>query len=261
MKYLGLTALVSAALVMAGCGSDSSIDTSAMQPVKPNTLTICTSSPYEPFEFTKDGKDAGIDIDLSQAIAKEFKYQLEIKQTDFDAIFTAVDDGSCDMAASAVSITPERTEKNLFSNGYFEVNQSMLVRAEDKGTYTELNSLSGHKIAVQSGTTGAGYAMAGAPGAEVVEHADGDALFAALKDKSVDAVVQDFPVNSYHAQQDSGTVVTRTFTNVSREQYGFVMKKDATTLKDGVDKALSKIRDDGRYDDILAKYLGAAPQA
>ena len=46
------------------------------QVIKPGTLTVCTSIPYEPFEFEKDGEPVGFDIDLADEVARS---ELELK--------------------------------------------------------------------------------------------------------------------------------------------------------------------------------------
>ena len=75
MRLLAL--LVPALLMAAACGSDdstgSSTTSAGAEPtglVADGTLTVCSDTPYEPFEFKDDaGLDTGYDIDLLRAIA------------------------------------------------------------------------------------------------------------------------------------------------------------------------------------------------
>ena len=66
--------------------------------------------------------------------------------------------GNCDMIASSVSITDERKQANDFTQGYFEIHQSLLVRKGDETKYKDFASLKGKTIGVQSETTGADFA-------------------------------------------------------------------------------------------------------
>ena len=41
---------------------------------------MCTDIPYEPFEFEKDGKPVGFDIDLVDEVAKELELKAAHRQ-------------------------------------------------------------------------------------------------------------------------------------------------------------------------------------
>ena len=71
--------------------------------------------------------------------------------------------GECDIVASAMTITEERAKSTLFTNPYFDADQSLLVRTSDADKFDTLGSLSGNSIAVQTGTTGEMYAQENAP--------------------------------------------------------------------------------------------------
>ncbi len=260
--------LVAAGLVLAGCGSSEDGETggaehgagqhAGLTTIKEGTLTVCSDIPYAPFEFEEGGQLKGIDIDLVKAIAGKLDLEADFRDTDFDGIFAALAAGNCDMIASSVSITEERKKENNFSDGYFQINQSLLVRKEDASSYTDFASLKGRTIGVQSETTGAEFAteQAATAGVEVKEFTGADELFTALKAKQIDGVVQDFPINSYNAETAGDTVVSRVFTETEKEEYGFVIPKKSTALLEAVNGALGELRTDGTYDKVLKQYLG-----
>lgn len=267
-RLFALVALVLAiALVAAGCGSDDDTDTTsggdgggnaaAVKTIKRGTLTVCSDIPYAPFEYEDDsGKVVGIDIDLVDAIAKELGLKLAVKDTDFDGIFAALAAGQCDLIASSVSITDERKANNEFTQGYFDIRQSLLVRKADAEKYKTLDALAGKTIGVQSETTGEAYAKEHKPaGATIKSFTGADEMFTALRAGQVDALLQDYPINAYNAKQTGETVVSATLDS-EPEQYGFAIKKGNTELRDAVDRALTELRDNGTYDEVLKKYLG-----
>ena len=55
---------------------------------------------------------------------------------------------------------------------------------------------------MQTGTTGEAYANENAEGATITSFEDSDGLFAALESGSIDAILQDLPVNGYRSTQD-----------------------------------------------------------
>jgi polar amino acid transport system substrate-binding protein len=224
--------------------------------VSEGRLTACTDIPYAPFEFEQDGKFDGIDIELVRAVAGRLGLTAEFKDVDFESIFAALNAGECDIVASSVSITPERLETLDFSEGYYEINQSLLVRKGEEATLGDLDKLAGRTIGVQSETTGAAYARANAEGATIREFTGADELFTALRARQVDAALQDLPVNSYNAKTTGETVVAKVFTEAEKEQYGFAMKKGSAELKAAIDDALEQVKADDTYPTILRRFLG-----
>jgi polar amino acid transport system substrate-binding protein len=218
---------------------------------------VCSDLPYPPFEFEEGGRTVGIDLDLMTAIAQDLGLQMAVQDTDFDGIFAALAANQCDVIASSVSITEERKQNNEFTQGYYEIQQSLLVRRADAERYRTLEALNGRTVGVQSETTGEEYAQAQASraGFRVTSFTGADDAVTALKAGQVDGVLQDFPVNAYNAAKDPDTAVAARF-QTEPEQYGFVVKKGNTALRDAIDGALTKLKDDGRHREILQKYLG-----
>ncbi len=258
-----LAPLLALGLTVAACGSDSSsndsTDTTAASAsvtlVQAGKLTVCSDAPYEPFEYQDDqGNWTGFDMDIMSAIAKDLGAALNVVVTPFDGIWLAPTAGSCDVVASSMTITEERKQNALFSDPYFNADQSLLVRNDDAATYTSLESLAGKTIAVQTGTTGESYAKDNATDAKIQSFDDAAAMFLALDSKQVDAILQDLPINASRAIKQGTSKVTATFS--TNEQYGFSVAPTNTALADYINAALAKYKSDGTYDTIYAKYFG-----
>jgi polar amino acid transport system substrate-binding protein len=267
-RSLAALALVPLVLAVGACGDDNKVDTASSSTtattltkapsglVKDGTLTVCSDTPYEPFEFEgTDGKQTGYDIELLGDIAKDAGLSIDVKDLPFDGILASLAAGDCDVVGSAVTITPERAQQVDFSKPYFDADQSLLVHTADKSKYAKLTDLTGQRIAVQSGTTGETYAKAHTPaGATIVSFEDSSGMFGAIKSNDVAAVLQDFPVNAYRATKDDTLTVTETFP--TGEQYGFPVKKANTAVLAFVDDGLALLRSDGRFDEVFKKYFG-----
>lgn len=257
-------------LLLAACGDDddssddaTSGDDSGAEPTpeERGTLTVCSDTPYEPFEFEgEDGEQTGFDIELLRAVADGMNQDIEVTDQDFEGIWLAPQAGTCDIVASAMTITPERAELALFSDPYFDAEQSLMVLTENEETFATLEDLGGETIGVQSGTTGETYANENKPeGAEVKGFPDSSAMFLALESGDVAALLQDLPVNGYRATQNDAFVVVETYP--TDEQYGFAADLDNTELIDDVNEQLQALRDDGTYDEIYAEWFGEAPSS
>lgn len=220
-------------------------------------LTVCTDAPYPPFEFQDDTTKewTGFDMDLVREMAAGVGNGLELAVTvqPFDGIWLAPKAKTCDMVASAMTITDERKANALFTDGYFDADQSLLVRADDKATYTTLESLKGKTIAVQTGTTGETYAQENAKDSTLKSFDEPAAMFLALEGKQVDAILQDLPVNAERALKDDKTALTATF--ATGEQYGFAVAQDNTALADVLNARIAELKSNGKYDEIYGKYF------
>ncbi|HTO00264.1 MAG TPA: basic amino acid ABC transporter substrate-binding protein [Microthrixaceae bacterium] len=260
---------VIAAMSLAGCGSSedtaksdddaapkAAISLDGATLVKDGQLTVCSDMPYKPFEFEEGGKTTGFDYEVVSAMGKQLGLNTEFVTTPFDSIIPALAAGNCDMIASAMTITPERAEKVLFTEPYFDADQSLLVLKENADKYKTLADLKGQDIGVQVETTGATYAEENKPeGAKIISFGTGDEIFPALVSKDVQAALQDLPVNAYRARTAPDQfVVTETFK--TGEQYGFAVAKEAEALHSALDKALAAVKDDGTWDEIYSTWFG-----
>lgn len=249
----------SALLVTAcGDGEDAAGDASDLELVTDGTLTVCSDIPYAPFEFEDPDSDlgySGFDIELISAIADELGLEVEVIATGFEGLTSGATmaAGTCDMAASAMTITEERAEEIDFSDPYYDAVQSLLVpEGSDIGGIDDLTE--DVVVGVQSGTTGEAYAQDNVPGAEIRSFENTGDLFTALEAGQVDAILQDQPVNVEHARENASEVIEEYDTG---ESYGFAMEQDREDdLVDAINDALASVRDDGTYDEIYDTYFG-----
>lgn len=246
-----LLLITALAVVVAACGGgdgDSDVPT-----LTAGELLVCTDAPYPPFEEEVDGEWTGFDVEVMEAIGDELGLTVEWTVQPFDGIWLAPSAGTCDIVASAMTITEDRAEQALFSDPYFDADQSLLVKA-GSGVAT-LDDLVGQRLAVQTGTTGEIYASENAPeGVEIVSFDEPAAMFLALESDDVQGILQDLPVNADRAQQDDTMELAASYT--TGEQYGFATSDDQTELMDAVNGALGTIMDDGTYDAIFDSYFG-----
>ncbi len=260
-RALALTAVL--ALTLAACNGDDTTDVDAadLDLVAAGTLTVCSEVPYEPFQFEDPAAPSGysgFDIDLMQEIADRSGLDLVVVNTGFEGLTSGAEmaAGTCDVAASAITITEERAANVDFSNEYYSAIQSLLVPADSAiGSIDDL--VEGVTVGVQSGTTGAAYAEENVPGAEIRSYEGGGDLFTALEAGAIDAILQDEPVNANRAEQDANVVVIETYD--TGEDYGFALVQGRTDgLLDLINSTLADMRDDGFYDELFDSYFGEA---
>jgi polar amino acid transport system substrate-binding protein len=261
LTRLPLAALVAAALVLGGCGEDDEEGAAGgpnVDLVDSGKLTTCTHLPYRPFQFEQDGKIVGFDVDMIDLVAKELGVTQAIVDTPFEGIQSGEDLNArkCDIAAAAMTITPERQEKIDFSEPYFDANQALLVK---KGSGIDsFEDLQGQTLGVQSGTTGKDYAEENAQGVELKDYEDLALQLSSVKNGQVPAAINDIPVLLDYVKQNPDTEVTATFE--TGEQYGFATKKGTSQeLLRVVNDVIARARADGTYDRLYEKWFGTKP--
>ncbi|MGH3774811.1 MAG: ABC transporter substrate-binding protein [Pseudonocardiaceae bacterium] len=255
---LPAAALSVLAALAAGCANTEPGTTATGVPlVKAGQLTTCTGLPYEPFQFERDGKVVGFDVDLVDLVAKELGVTQQIVDTPFDGIQSGADlnAGKCDLAAAGMTITEVREQNFDFSAPYFDATQGLVAK---KGSgLTSLAQFTGKRVAVQNGTTGQKYAEENAPDVEIVVFEDLGLLLTAVQTGDVDAGVNDNGVlYDWVNKEPAFEVISEFDTN---EQYGIGVKTGNTVLLNKINEVLAEARSNGEYDRIYEKWFKKKP--
>jgi polar amino acid transport system substrate-binding protein len=257
------TAVVAGAiLLLAGCSSSSDKSTDASKSggiklVKSGELTTCTHMPYPPFQFIKDGKEVGFDVELIDLVAKDLGVKQKIVDTPFENIKTgaALNAGECDVAAAGMTITEERKKNLDFSAPYFDATQALLAK---KGSgITSMDTAKGKKFGSQASTTGEDYVKA--HGADPVSFETSDAELNGLRSGQVEVIVQDLPVVNGWLKDPANSKFEIVANLDTGEQYGFAVKKGNAELLAKVNAMITKAKGDGSYDAIYSKWIGDKP--
>lgn len=252
-RTLAVALATTAAVVVGGCGSGGS---GGLDLVQSGTLTVCSDVPYPPFENFKGGNQfTGFDIDLMRDIAKRLNLKMQVKDTDFTGLQSgaALNARQCDVAASAMTITPQRAKHLTFSDPYYDSAQSLMVPTDS--SVQSLADLAGKKIGVQADTTGEAYAREHAPAsAKIIAYPSDAEEFAAIQAGNVDALLQDLPVNLKHTQTNPSYQIVATYK--TGEQYGFAFRKSGSeALVKKVNATLKTLRSNGTYRTLFNRYF------
>jgi polar amino acid transport system substrate-binding protein len=235
----------------AGCGESGML-------LKEGKLQMGSDTSYPPFESMEGDKPIGFDVELATAIAEKMDVELEVISTAWDGIIPGLKTEKYDIIMSAMTITPEREKEINFSDPYIDSDQSIAV-VKGSPIRTEAD-LKDKVVGVQIDTTGQFKAeeIEKAGGLKEIQKFDTILVaFEALEQGKVDAIINDFPVNSYISTTRGKTeVVAKIKTD---EQYGIGVRKDNEELLDEINSALAEVKEDGTYSDIYTKWFGVEP--
>ena len=88
---------------------------------------MVTEATFPPYEFREGNAIMGIDPEIMREVARRTGRELVIEDMSFDSVITAVVSGKADVAASGITVTPERRGKVDFSIPYVEAAQVIIV--------------------------------------------------------------------------------------------------------------------------------------
>ncbi len=247
-----------AADAAAQSASGSAIDLSQDKYAGDGVLTVGTNATFPPFEEVgDDGKPAGFDIDLMNAIGEKLGVEVEWQDLEFDSLVASIGT-KIDAAASGMTITEERKKAVNFSDPYYDATQCVLLPTDS--TAAAIDDLKELKIGVQSGTTGETISRESISDANTVAYNGFNQAVNDLVNGKVGAVVIDTaPAAAFQAQYpDQLKVVDGSVFGFDVEQYGIALPKDDQALTDAVNQALQELKDDGTYDKLIAQDINAA---
>ena len=119
----------------------------AQQPLK--TAVDGTFAPHAMPRL--EGGIQGFNVDLANEIGKRLKRPVEITATQFSGILPSLQAGTIDFVAAPVTVTKERADNYLFTEGYLNTDYQFLTK-KGEPAITDLKQLKGKVVSVNKGS-------------------------------------------------------------------------------------------------------------
>ena len=224
-------------------------------------LKVGTETAFAPFDFIKDGEHVGLNVDLFGEVAKEMGVKVEWVLLPWDGVLPGLEANKFDVVAGPATITKARMERYRFSPPIAEATVGLLKRTNDS-SITKSSDIAGKAV-------GAGRATAQLtqlkqfgdtlPGkVDAREYPGFNEAYADLAAGRVVAVANSLTNLAYVAQQRPDTFALVKPGFGAKSYFGYIWRKDADsdTLNKALDKAILKIKSDGRLARIQKKWFG-----
>lgn len=261
-KFPFLGIVLSAGIIVAGCGDDDSSGGSEgtgsegagsdLNLLEEGQFTTASSGLYKPFSFEEGGDLQGFDIDIGNAIAEEMGLEPNPVTTPFETIIQGLNTNRFDAIIGSMSKTAEREEQVSFSDPYYYSGGAIFVR-EGNTDIQSVEDLEGKKIGVVAQTT---YDTVAQEYTDDIQTYSSDVV--ALQDLTVegrlDAVIT-ADVVGFEAQQE-GLEIEMVGDPLWIEQPSIAVRKDDEELLAAINEALDTIIENGTYDEISEKWFG-----
>ncbi|WP_342623872.1 transporter substrate-binding domain-containing protein [Pseudomonas alkylphenolica] len=217
-------------------------------------LRIAVEANMSPFNFKDDGKLAGFEIDLGRLLADELEVRAEFVVTTRDDLLPGVESGKYDIALNQVAATPELKERLDFSEPYSYSSAQLIVRKDEKRSLANLGALKGHSLGVVQGSQFAEQARS-VEGVDLHSYPDASQPIKDVANEQIDAAISDRLLVPY-AIRDSQQAVTEGATVGPILSLTIPFQKGNPAFHSAVDKALQRIKADGRLEALSQKWFG-----
>ncbi|MFD3423490.1 bifunctional serine/threonine-protein kinase/transporter substrate-binding domain-containing protein [Streptomyces decoyicus] len=231
-------------------------------------VTIGSDIAYPPMEFVRDGKPAGLDVDLATALGRELGLRVKFVNAVFDTLLTGLHVNRFDLVMSAMTDTKDRqegrTDDAKTGSGvdlvdYFKAGLVLVVRKGNPEGIKAPGDLSGKEVAVQRGTVAHDYLdqlNRQVPEKLKIRGFDSPAeVYDDVAKGRASACLDDFPVAAHTAAtRAGGTALELSGEQLEPVLYGVAVAKADTALRDAVREALDRLIRNGAYAKILKKW-------
>ncbi len=219
-------------------------------------IRIAFDVPYEPFEYKdENGELTGFEVELAEAMCAEMKANCEFVIQAWDGMIPGLLARKFDAIMSSMSITPERAERVLFSEPYYNTPGGWFARDGFDTDVTDMDAMKGKVVGVQRGTTMDTFVTDTMGGNVTIKrYTTADDMVLDLEGQRLDVVFVDYPVGEQTILSKDG------FKEVGEpvklgEGVGVAMRQRDKDLAAKVNATLKKLKKDGTYDAIMQKYF------
>ncbi|PHK96263.1 polar amino acid ABC transporter substrate-binding protein [Pseudoroseomonas rhizosphaerae] len=258
MRRLVLTAFLAAPLALAALSGAAQ----AQQGQAPQPLRTAVDGTFAPHAFPKlDGGVQGFNVDLFTEVARRMGRPITMDSASFSGLVPALNAGRYDFLAAPVTVTPERAENLLFTEGYLYTEFQFGIR---KGTapIKSLEDIRGKAIAVNKGSAYDAWAQKNAAQLGfTVQTFDSqpDAVQAVVAGR-VFATLGGNTTIRYAATRAPMLVPDFTIKE-TRAHWAAPFRKDNAELRNAVENVLECMKLDGTVARLSEKWFGTKPAA
>ncbi|ROT98773.1 amino acid ABC transporter substrate-binding protein [Marinobacter sp. R17] len=219
-------------------------------------LRVGMSGRYFPFTFVENDKLQGFEVDVMNAIGKELGRKVEYRTAAFSGLFGLLESGRIDTVANQITITDERKHKYVFTQPYVYDGAQVVVKKGNDSIHS-VEDLKGKSVAVNLGSNYEAL-LRDLPYSDQIDIRTYESNLG--QDTAlgrVDAFVMDRVSASQIIKEKPLPLALAgpTFSSISNA-YPFRDTEDGRALRDEVDQAITKLREDGTLKAISESWFG-----
>jgi polar amino acid transport system substrate-binding protein len=229
--------------------------------VEPGKLTWGSSPTFTPFEFMRDGRPVGFDVELVEALGKRLGLDSNMMGMEFKGVIPALLGHRIDVGVSGLYVTAERLQVADFIP-YVLVGNQIVVRKGNPKKIADRNGLCGFKVAVPVSTAFEASAKraseackaAGKPEIELLSLPGSNNVALALIQDRADAALNSTATVAAMMSENPDAYELAGEPFDADTKVGIALRKDGGALKAKLEEALQGLVKDGTYAALLKKW-------
>ncbi len=207
-----------------------------------------------PYEFLKDGKPTGFNVDLMRAVAEAEGVTVEFRLGPWAKVRSELEKGKID-ALAGMYYSEERSKLIDFSVPHTMVSAGLFVRKDS--LIRSIDDMKGKEIIVQKGDVIDDYLREKGITSRIIEVKDPADVLRLLASGRHDCALMPSRFQGEYLLKVLGISNVRvTSANLPQFRYCFAVKKGNSSLKYRLDEGLNILKVNGKYQKIYDKWFG-----
>jgi polar amino acid transport system substrate-binding protein len=221
-----------------------------------DVLKTAVDGTFAPHAMPKlTGGLEGFNVELADALAKQLGKKITVDAAQFSGLIPALQAGTYDFIIAPVTVTKERAENLLFTEGYLNTDFQFIVKA-DAPDIAKLEDLKGKVVSVNKGSAYDSWArgLEDKIGWKVESYGtQTDAVQAVLSGRA-DANVAGNTAVQWAAK--SNPQIKLSYLYSTGLVWAIALRKDSAALRNTLDAALECLKADGELAKLHEKWFG-----
>ena len=225
------------------------------------TYNVALDGTFAPHAMPKlEGGVEGFNVDLAAALAEQMGAKLEVTAAQWSGLLPGMQAGTYDFLVAPTTVTDERADNMLFSEGYLNTDFQFVVKAGTDAVET-LDAFKDKVIAVNKGSAYDKWAqdLAAEVGWKVESYGTNtDAVQAVMSGRAF-ANVAGNTVSAWAVKQNPGLELS--YLHSTGNVFAIPFPKGSEELRVKVESALECLKTDGTIAALSEKWFGVTPAA
>ncbi len=223
------------------------------------TYKVALDGTFAPHAMPKlDGGVEGFNVDLANALAGELGAKLDLTAAQWSGLLPGMQAGTYDFLVAPTTVTEERTNNMLFSEGYLNTDFQFAVKA-DAPAVDSLEGFKGKTIAVNKGSAYDRWArdLESKIGWTVESYGtNADAVQAVVSGRAF-ANVAGNTVTAWAVKKSTGLKLS--YLHSTGKVFAIPFRKGDEALRQTIENALECLKKNGTIARLHEKWFGYAP--
>jgi ABC-type amino acid transport substrate-binding protein len=258
VSSLALIGVVAA--VGAGSSSAKPVAANPYGLMDPTTLVVGMDLQFKPEMYLQNGKPAGYDVVLLNALAKQLGVKLKIENLDFNGLIPGLQSKKFDMVSVGLSPTPQREKVITFSRAYVPYAQILAAKKGDT-TPAKISAWNDSSMTITSlqGSTAEQLVQKLFPKAKDASFPDQNSAFLQVATGRANGIVVEDYLLAQFNKSNGNKLQEVKFPKPLQVQYGaYAVQKGNSTLTKALNKFICGVQSSGQLAKIYQQTEGAA---